>query len=330
MSGRARDEALALAAGVPADEGIAAGGLACFLRGREMIRALAAQCRSVAPSAVFLQMSSPLGLNVAVTREIFGAATYGVCELPLVTMRKVMSHVSSRIKHECVRARCAGLNHQSWLYAFIDAAGRDCTTDVLDAIDSADLVDVEPETIREYGAVPMPYLRLYLHTERILALQSRASSRGAELAAWKKKLERAYGCKSAADNHTVHALLAERKMNWFEEGLLPVLEALGRDDQSSMPLSVPCSGSLPGIPSDSIIEIDCGVSRDGAQPLTAPPLPSKPFQLTLRLAAYERAALQLPSRPTQQELAEVLSMHPLTPAGRIHPLAQALSTVQPV
>jgi hypothetical protein len=74
MNGRARDEALALAAGVPADEGLAAGGLACFLRGRALISALAARCRSFAPSAVFLQMSSPLGLNVAITRDAFGPA----------------------------------------------------------------------------------------------------------------------------------------------------------------------------------------------------------------------------------------------------------------
>ena len=88
MSGRARDESMALAAGVPADEGLAAGGLACFLRGRTLISALAARCRSFAPSAVFLQMSSPLGLNVAITRDAFGPSTYGVCELPLVTRRQ--------------------------------------------------------------------------------------------------------------------------------------------------------------------------------------------------------------------------------------------------
>jgi 6-phospho-beta-glucosidase len=330
MSGRARDEALALAAGVPADEGLGAGGLACFLRGRELIRALASQCRSIAPAAVFLQMSSPLGLNVAITRDAFGPATYGVCELPLVTKGAVMSHVASRRALECVTARCAGLNHQSWLYAFSDAAGRDCTTDVLEAIDRRDLVDIDPETIREYGAVPMPYLRLYLHTEHVVALQRRSPPRGVGLAAWKARLEDAYRCESEAGSHTVDALLAERKMNWFEEGLLPVLEALGRQEETSLTLNLPCSNSLSGISADAIIETDCAVSRNGVRPLMAPVMPPKPFELTQRLTEYERAVLQLPAKPKRSDLADVLSMHPLTPASEVHQLASAMSAIKPV
>jgi 6-phospho-beta-glucosidase len=329
MSGRARDEAVALAAGVPPDEGLAAGGLACFLRGRVLISALAARCRLFAPSAVFLQMSSPLGLNVAITRDAFGAATYGVCELPLVTMKAVLAHVAPRIEHECVTARCAGLNHQSWLYAFADKAGCDRTADVLAAIETPDLVAVEPDTIREYGAVPVPYLRLYLHTERVLAAQARSPLRGSALAAWTSNLDRAYRCESAARSDTIRALLAERRMNWFHEGLVPVLEMLQRDEESRVPLNVPCAGSLAGVPDASIIEIDCSISRGGAYPLRAPAMPPRPLELTQRLAAYERAALQLPPLPTSTELAEVLSMHPLTPRHGLHQLARALSTIRP-
>lgn len=330
MSGRAQDESVARAAGVPADEGLAVGGLACFLRGRTLIGALAARCRSFAPSAVFLQMSSPLGLNVAITRDAFGPATYGVCELPLVTMKAVLAHVASRIERECVTARCAGLNHQSWLYAFADKAGCDCTADVLRAIDTPDLVDVEPDKIREYGAVPLPYLRLYLHTERVLASQAHSALRGAALAAWIHRLDRAYCSESAERSDIIRAMLAERRMNWFHEGLVPVLEMLRRDEESRVPLNVPCAGSLAGVSADSIIEIDCTVSRRGAYPLPAPAMPTKPLELTQRLAAYERAALQLPPQPTSTELAEVLRMHPLTPRHRLHQLTQALSTIRPV
>src|SRR4029453_4169211 len=98
-------------------------------------------------------------------------------------------------------------------------------------------------------------------------------------------------------NDTIHALLAERRMNWFHEGLVPVLEMLQRDEESRVPLNVPCADSLAGVPADSIIEIDCSVSRGGAYPLPAPVMPARPLALTQRLAAYERAALQLPPHP---------------------------------
>jgi 6-phospho-beta-glucosidase len=328
MAGRARDEALARAAGVPADEGIAVGGLACFLRGREIIRALAAQCRVSAPSAVFLQMSSPLGLNVAITRDAFGPASYGVCELPLVTKKTVLRYVASRLRRDCVSARCAGLNHQSWLYAFADRAGCDCTAEVLGAIDAAALVDVEPEIIREFGAVPVPYLRLYLHTERVLAEQARSCLRGSALAGWSNRLDRAFRC-NGASTEEIRALLAERRMNWFHEGALPVLEAFGSDEESCVPLNVPCSGALADIAPESIIEIDCSVSSSGASALPAPPLPAKPLALTRQLAAYERAVLELPPAPTSDDLAEILGMHPLAQAEGIMRTARALSRIRP-
>ncbi len=327
MAGRARDEALALAAGVPADEGIALGGLACFLRGREVIRALAARCRELAPAAIFLQMSSPLGLNVAIAREAFGSAAYGVCELPLVTKRAVLQHLAS-LQRDCVSARCAGLNHQSWLYAFEDRAGRDCTAEVLDALDTPDLVGVEPEIIREYGAVPLPYLRLYLHAGRVLAAQSGASSRGSALALWSESLDRALRCEST-NVERIGELLAQRRMNWFHEGLVPVLEAFNTDETSSVPLNVPSAGALGGISPESIIEIDCSVSSRGAAALPAPPLPEQPLALTQRLADYERAVLSLSPRPTSGELAAVLRLHPLAPSSDIEQTAQVLSRITP-
>jgi 6-phospho-beta-glucosidase len=244
-------------------------------------------------------------------------------------MKAVLAHVGPRMERGCVTARCAGLNHQSWLYAFADEGGRDCTADVLGAIDTPDLVDVEPDTIREYGAVPVPYLRLYLHTERVLASQARSPLRGAALAAWTDRLDRAYRSDSAECSTIIRAMLAERRMNWFHEGLVPVLEMLQKDEESRVTLNVPCAGSLSGVPADSIIEIDCAVSRRGVYPLPAPAMPAKPLELTQRLAAYERAALQLPPQPTRPDLAEVLSMHPLTPRRGLHQLTQALSTIRP-
>jgi 6-phospho-beta-glucosidase len=199
---------------------------------------------------------------------------------------------------------------------------------VLSAIDTPDLVDVEPDTIREYGAVPVPYLRLYLHTERVLASHARSPLRGTALAAWTSNLDRAYRCESAERNDNLRALLAERRMNWFHEGLVPVLEMLQRDEESRVPLNVPCAGSLAGVPAASIIEIDCSISRRGAYPLPAPAMPPRPLELTQRLAAYERAALQLPTLPTSTELADVLSMHPLTPRHGLQQLARALSTIR--
>jgi len=56
---------------------------------------------------------------------------------------------------------------------------------------------------------------------------------------------------------------AERRMDWFDEGVVPVLEALHREHATTLPLNVPAGDALPGSPGDAIVEVDCRVSRRG-------------------------------------------------------------------
>src|SRR5690349_21980261 len=94
MLARAADEAIARDAASPADEGLGIGGLASYLRSREVFRGLAEAAARHASSANFLQMSGPLGVNVALTRRAFGSRAFGVCELPLTTATKLAQAVS--------------------------------------------------------------------------------------------------------------------------------------------------------------------------------------------------------------------------------------------
>ena len=328
MRGRARDEHIALEAGVPADEGLGPGGLACFLRGRPLIEAVLARCRECAPDGSLLMMTSPLGLNVALARALFGPRSYGLCELPIVTSRMVVRHAVARLGCERITHCHAGLNHQSWLYAFRDEHGNDVTERVLASIDSPELVDVDPEAIRAYGAVPVPYLKLFLHRDRVIQKQrSQGVVRGAVLTEWSSRLEAAYCGGDGPDVPLVSALLAERKMDWFEHGVVPVLEALTQSTTVTLPLNVQADASLQGVPAEAVVEVDCKVSSAGARPIVLPALPPRPAALTRELIRYERAALALPRKPSRAQLASTLALHPLTSEPAIPTLVEALTTL---
>jgi 6-phospho-beta-glucosidase len=330
MHGRAEAEAAAFDAGIPADEGIAAGGLACFLRGRSLVRELAVRCRDIAPQAVFLQMSSPLGLNVAITRAAFGPNVIGLCELPRTTLRSVLRHVNGRMKEPCTTARCAGLNHQSWLYAFEDGQGVDRTADVLDAFGDDQLVKIDADEIRAHGAIPLPYLRLYLHTKRVLQEQARTSARGACLVQWSEQLHNAFCGGDRTNYEQVRSLLAERRMDWFEEAVIPFLEAWCSTEPRRLTLNVINGETIREVPACVVVETDCMVASSYVRSLDAPPLPPRPAQLLAKLAKFERAVLALPDRPSTEDLAELLSLHPLTPPDRVYTLARELSRIATV
>lgn len=314
MVGRTRDERLPLALGIPGDEGLGPSGLACFLRGRPTMDALAAAIARTCPSAVYLQMTSPLGLNVARARSRFGLRCFGVCELPVTTAEKVCAAVEPLIGSGPLEVRYAGLNHQSWLHDFRDALGNDRTTDVLAAIDDATLVEVEPEVIRRAGAVPMPYLKLYLHTEREAARQRGAKRmRGAVLRSWTERASETYLGSEGSKHRRLDAILAERRVDWYDKAVVPVIAAFLGDSDRVLPLNLANDGVLPGLSAEAIVELPARISRGRATALRVPPLPPLPWALTQRIVHYETAALRLTDSPAVDEIAAVLALHPLVP-----------------
>ncbi len=331
MEGRAHDEALALRAGTPADEGIGIGGLSCFLRSRRLMKAIVEQCRDEAPDALFLQMTSPLGLNVAISRRAFGPRAFGVCELPMTTASAVARELSMKGFDPPPRGRCLGLNHQSWLYDFRDASGADVTRHVIRAIDTERLLEIEPQIVRDLGAIPMHYMRLYFHTSRVVESQQRRTvSRGEELEAWARRLNAAYCSGDEPDIEAVAQLLATRRMNWFDDGAVPILAASVRDIPQTMPLNLPAAAAVHGVPIDAIVETDCEISSHGIRAIPAPPLPTGPREITCQLLAFEQAVLSLPEPPSAGALAGVLELHPLARGRELRPIARELAAIEPL
>ncbi len=327
MSGRAADELLARRAGAAADEGLGVGGLRCYLRGREVIEHLALACARYAPHAHLLQMSSPLGLNVALSRRAHGDRVVGICELPRTTAQRLAALLEPSGVRWASHSH-AGLNHQSWLYAFRDQHGSDVTSQVLAALPADTGLGVSTAKIRDLGAVPVHYLRMFFHPRRVRAAQQRTGVRGEVLGEWSQRIERALCAPGGPAIRQVTELLSERRMDWFDEGVVPLLEAMLRRTVTPFPLNVPAAGALPGAPPGAIVEIDCCVSLDGIQPMQVPPLPPGPAALTHALMDFERVALALPAAPTRRALADVLAAHPLVPRRQIRMLAQTLAEVR--
>jgi 6-phospho-beta-glucosidase len=219
----------------------------------------------------------------------------------------------------------AGLNHQSWLYAFKDSGGFDRTSEILGAIHDNDLVSVDSHVIADQGAVPMPYLRLYLHSSRELARQRAAPrTRGEELIQWSQRLNGLLKDPTEGNFRQALSLISLRKPDWYKDGVIPVLEALTSPSDTVVSLNVRNQGAIADISENAIVETMCLVRSGTAKPLGVPPLPPKPALLTRQLVDYEQAVLALPSVPSVLELEEVLSMHPLVPREGIRKLARSI------
>lgn len=310
MAARAGDETMALAAGVPGDEGLGPSGLANFLRSRPVLDRITEAWVEHAPSAVFLQLSSPLSLNVARAAAITGLTVLGLCELPATMSASIRSVTASRLQGRLLRHAHFGVNHWAWLYSFQDEAGIDCTDDVIEATIAADLIPVDPAVVRASRAIPLPYLSLIYHPERQLVQQcARGEPRGRQLEAWAAALDSAYHAADVAASGQVANLLGWRRMNWYEEAVVPALEALSGASGAELVANV--AGVEPGI----AVETPCRMNGSVITPLSQPPLPTGPAEIFRNVVAYERAALALAAEPGLDDLAQVIGLNPMVPEG---------------
>ena len=103
------------------------------------------------------------------------------------------------------------------------------------------------------------------------------------------------------------ALLGRRRMDWYDDAVVPALAALCGSSPIRLVLNV--TGVLPEV----AVELPCRVSGAEVRPLPQPPLPAGPAALFARVTAYERAVLRLPALPRVDDLAEVNVLHPLVP-----------------
>ena len=326
MKARALDEVLPISFGIPGDEGLGPSGLACFLRTQVEMDLLFEAASKHCPDAVVLQMTSPLGLNVARARAHFCLDSYGVCELPLTTARRVRMHVEDRLGCGTLTPCCAGLNHQSWLYRFLDRSGFDRTSEVLSALNDPSIVDVDPEVMQRAGAVPMPYLKLIFHADRELARQRAAPvPRGVVLHSWLVRAQLALNRLQTGACADFEPILAERRVDWYHEAVIPVLAAFLAPVETVLPLNLPSNGALPGAEDSAIVELPASICALRARPIAVPALPDVPMKLTTRLLRYEVAALALSAASSASQIADVLMLHPMVPEERVAmPLAQAL------
>jgi 6-phospho-beta-glucosidase len=303
MAGRAADERMVLAEGLPGDEGIGPSGLASYLRSRPVLESIKTAWQSHAPHAPFLQLTSPLGLATGhMARD--GGMVLGLCELPQTTSRAIRSAVEPTLGP--IHHAHFGLNHCAWLYDFKDRDGRDRTADVIRICGQRSLLPVGTEQALQDGAVPLPHLRMFYDTGAVVCEQlARPVTRGEELIEWCSALHDAYCAPSGVDVGFISSMLARRRMDWHLEAVIPALEVWCNELPARLTVNV--DGIVPGV----VVEAPCIVGKNGIDPVGQEPLPPGPDRLFQQLTTYERAVLALPQEPTARDIAEVLELHPL-------------------
>lgn len=336
LEARAHDETFPQALGLPGEETVGPGGFANALRTIPVVNAALRIASEVAPNAVVLNLTNPASIVQYAATRYSHSNIISLCDSPITLGNDLAKLVEQ--PRATLDIGYLGMNHLGWVVSLCDAE-RDYMDLALERIDHLTYLGVEAAYIRASRAIPLPYVRYYLHPERILAQQQGKSPRARQLQALEQELLSRYehidvGTRFIASDSpapesvaSISEAVAKRGAVWYSAIVVPILDALINNHASNWIVSIANKSLIPWLPADTVVEVPCTIDSRGAHPLPVPEylLPLELRTLLYSLALYEELASRAIVEQNRDLALRSLLAHPL-----IHSIDQAQAVLKAV
>jgi 6-phospho-beta-glucosidase len=306
QAARLVDETAPLACGCIGQETTGAGGLAKALRTVPVVLEIAERVRERANDAWIVDFTNPVGI---VTRALLDHEhkAIGLCNVAIGLQRRWARELGVHPSHVVVDQ--VGLNHLTWVRRVL-LDGVDVLPGLLTAHgdELAAELGLPRSLLDELGVVPSYYLHYFYAHDEVLREQLDGVPRAQQVAEIERELLQMYRDPNLVEKP---ALLEQRGGAFYSEAALGLVESLVSGNGAVHEVDVRNNGTLAGLADDDVVEVPARVTRDGAVPLSQPPLAPELLGLTQHVAAYERLALQAALSRDVVDVKKALLAHPL-------------------
>ena len=188
---RALDEQIALKHGVLGQETTGPAGFAMALRTIPVMLEYARLIEEVAPEAIVVNFTNPVGIVVQALSDHSSIRVVGVCDGPIDMKRSVAQLLG--VPGDEVQVDYAGLNHAGWIHRVL-VDGRERMAELLERYEELRAQDeswrlFDAELVRSIGMLPMEYLYFYYYRDRAIENVLRShGTRGEQIAAINDRL----------------------------------------------------------------------------------------------------------------------------------------------
>jgi 6-phospho-beta-glucosidase len=321
LDARARDERIPLKYDCIGQETTGAGGFAKALRTVPVILDICKDMRELAPGATLFNFTNPAGLVTEAVIKYGGVKAVGLCNLPIgmrMHIAKALAVDPSRVETEMV-----GINHLNWTTRiFLD--GVDITDEFLTKFALApgmtpkNVPDLEwdADLIEGLHAIPCSYLRYYYMTDEMLAEQKKAAETGGTRAEVVKRVEaELFHLYRDPNLATKPKQLEQRGGAYYSEAAVRLMCSMYNNTKDIQTVNVRNGGTIPFLPQDASIEVNCVIGRDGAQPLQPTVQLGPSIRGLLQVVkAYEELAVEAAVHGDRLAALQALTVHPLVPS----------------
>ena len=348
IAARARDEAIALAHQVVAQETVGAAGFAMAMRTVPAAIDYARLVGAAAPNAWIVNFTNPVSIVTQAMAGATRARVVGICDTPtelFEAVAQVLGIDGSRCFFDYF-----GLNHLGWLREVYCDGVPQLSRLWRDAASIARVYRVplfDAGFLQSLGMVPSEYLFYYYRPDAARQnVQQAGRTRGATVAALNDQLFHDLA-QTAADGPAIYQRYLQARNDTYmqiEAGVarptassvgagltgydkigVSVIRAIHRHANAIIPLNVRNRGAVRDLDADDIVEVPCVVNANGPHPLAVGDVPESVQDLLMRVKDFEWLTLHAASTRDDADAALALARHPLVDDGELAKrLVQAL------
>ena len=309
MEARLRDEKLPPKFSMIGDQALGAGGFANALRTLPVVLSIAEVIERVNPDATFINLSNPMGIVVEALIKHSKLNVIGVCDLPITYIAKV-AHLLNRDPSE-ISVNYFGLSHMGWIQD-VQIDKRSCMPQVLERIDAAEDDGFDHELVSLFRIIPTKTLSLCFHADEVLKKQQSCARYRAEvLYEAEQQILKLYENEHLTE---VPDLTRERNAVWYEETILPLIEALESKTDQKRILCIKNDGAIRDLPDDCSVELQADVSKKGIRTQKVGNCPHFLRGLFIGFKESERLTIEAVRHRSYEYALQALTINPLVPS----------------
>jgi len=322
LAARIRDERIPLKYGCIGQETTGPGGFTNALRTIPVILELCKEMEELCPRAWLINFSNPSGIVTETVLNHTKIRAIGLCNGPFGIQNDIAE------KYDCpigdVYCDFVGLNHLVWAQS-ISVKGIDKTKEVVASAHineeiMANIPDISigAEFFESLGMLPIGYLKYYYLTKEMFEECVREAEtqgvRGEVVQGVEGELFDLY---RDPDLDVKPPQLSERGGAHYSDAACNLISSIFNDKRDIQVVNVKNRGANKDLPFDAVIERNCIIGKDGAQPIPIGHMPLKIRGLVQLVKAYEQLTIQAGVFGDRQAALQALTLHPLVPSSTV-------------
>lgn len=318
LKAREKDELIPLKYDVIGQETTGPGGFAKAMRTIPVILDICREIEELAPDAWLVNFTNPAGIITEAVKTHSKVKVLGLCNVPLCTKMDIAKLL--KVDSKRVEADFVGLNHMNYITnVYLD--GHSILDEIIkkynkleyrEQVEAISDIVWDIDFIKSLGMLTSPYHRYYYITKTMLEEEKESVRTNGSRAMQVQRLEKSLFELYKDENLNVKPKELEgRGGAYYSDAAISLISAIHNDKNEIHTINVLNNGTITNVASDAVIEANCIVGRNGAEPIHIGAAHTKIAGLINYVKSYEKLTIKAAVSGSYHDALMAINANPL-------------------